>query len=219
MISLEGQQKIFLNISKKLPRKITVYAIGGTAITFMGLKDTTLDMDLVFENESDKDIFKETIKFLGYREIDPIKIYGTRRNQPEMLTLDNERFDLFVVNVIDFVFSDSMQERATEIHQFDDKLMLKVADPHDIILMKCATERVKDMDDARKIINNKKIEWNLLIEEVKKQISLGKERAAFNLGYFLEELNKLKEVKIPKKILDELYSIMENRLKEKQKKN
>ena len=217
MITVDEQQKLFLNIARILNKKVTAYAVGGTAMMFLGIKDSTLDVNLVFENERDKDTFKEAIKSLGYREIDTIKVYGARRNQPEMLKLNDERFDLFVVNVIDFVFSENMQKRAESIHQFGENLILKIADLHDIILMKCATDRLKDKDDARKIINLGKIKWELLVEEAKKQIELGKDKAAFELGYFLEELKNKMSVEIPQEILDELFEIVKKQAEEKQK--
>lgn len=217
MITIDEQQKLFLNIARTLNKKITAYAVGGTAMMFIGIKDSTLDIDLVFENEKDKDIFKEAIKSLGYREINAIKVYGARRNQPEMLTLNDERFDLFVLNVVDFVFSENMQKRAENIHQFGENLILKIADPHDIILMKCATDRLKDKDDARKIIGLVKIKWELLVEEVKKQIELGKDKAAFELGYFLEELKNKMKVDVPQEIVDELFEIVKKQAQEKQK--
>jgi len=217
MISIEEQQKLLLNAARKLKKKITAYAIGGTAMMVLGFKDSTLDIDLVFENKKDKDVFKEAIKSIGYHEVSSIKVYGTNENQPEMLTLGDERFDLFVVKVINFVFSDTMQKRANQIHQFDNNLILKIADPHDIILMKCATDRLKDMDDARNIINNTKIDWNLIIEESKKQISLGQDRAAFDLGCFLEDLKEKMKVNIPKETLDKLFKIVQKQAAEKQK--
>jgi len=141
MISIEEQQKLLLNAARKLKKKITAYAIGGTAMMVLGFKDFTLDIDLVFKNKKDKDTFKEAIKSIGYQDINPIQVYGKKKNQPEMLTLGDERFDLFVVRVIYFIFSDSMQKRAKQIHQFDKNLILKIADPHDIILMKCAIQK------------------------------------------------------------------------------
>lgn len=217
MITIDEQQKLFLNIARVLNKNITAYAVGGTAMMFLGIKDSTLDIDLVFENEKDKDTFKSAIKSLGYREIDAIKAHDARRNQPEMLKLNDERFDLFVINVIDFIFSENMQKRAESIHQFGENLILKIADPHDIILMKCATDRLKDKDDARKIIETKKIDWKILVEEAKKQIQLGKEMAAFELGEFLEVLKYKMKVDLPKQILDNLFEIVKKQAKEKQK--
>jgi hypothetical protein len=218
MITIDKQQKLLLNISKKLARKITVYAIGGTAMMFLGFKDATLDIDLVFENEKDRNAFKEAINSFGYQEIDAVKVYGIKRNQPQMFKLDDERFDLFVAEVIDFIFSENMQKRAEQIHQFSDNLVLKIADPHDIILMKCATDRLKDRDDARKIIDSIKIDWKVMIKEAEKQIELGKEKAAFELGCFLEELKTKMKVNVPQEILNNLFEIVEKQAKEKRDK-
>jgi len=218
MITIDEQQKLFLNIAGILSRTVKAYAIGGTAMMFLGIKDSTLDIDLVFENEKDKKTFKEAIKSLGYKETDTIKVYGARKNQPEMLKLNDERFDLFVINVIDFIFSENMQKRAESIHQFGENLILKIADPHDIILMKCATDRLKDKDDARKIIGLGKIKWKLLVEEAKTQIELGKDKAAFELGFFLEDLKNTMGVDVPKGVLDELFEIVKKQVEKKQKK-
>ena len=215
MITIENQQKLFLSISKRLKKPITAYAVGGTAMMFMGFKDTTLDIDLVFETENDKNIFKDAIKQIGYQEIDSIKIYNIKRNQPEMLTLGDERFDLFVIKVIDFILSESIQQRAKQTtHQFNSKFTLKIVDPHDIILMKCATDRPKDIDDANKIINKITVNWDLLVEETKQQIKLGKDKAAFELGYFLEKLKSQMHVKIPSKVLDTLFNIVKKQIKD-----
>ena len=215
MITIEQQQKLLLNVSRRLTRKITSYAIGGTAMMFLGFKDATLDIDLVFENEKDRAVFKEAVKSLGYLEMDAIKIYGAKRNTPEMLKLDDERFDLFVVEVIDFIFSKNMRQRAEQIHQFEHNLVLKIANPHDIILMKCATDRIKDKDDARRIINSTKINWDIIIDEAKKQMELGKDRAVFDLGFFLEELKTKMNIDIPQEVLDKLFSIVEKQAKDK----
>ena len=215
MITIDQQQKLLLNVARRLTRKITVYAIGGTAMMFLGFKEATLDIDLVFENEKDREVFKEAITSLGYLEMDPLKIYGTKRNTPEMFKLNDERFDLFVVEVIDFIFSENMRKRAEQIHQFEDNLILKIANPQDIILMKCATDRLKDKDDARKIINATKIDWEIIIAEAKKQMELGKERAAFDLGCFLEDLKLKMKLDLPQEVLDKLFSLVEKQAKEK----
>ena len=218
MINIDKQQKLLLNVSSRLKRKVTAYAIGGTAMMFLGLKETTLDIDLVFENKKDKDVFKEAVKSLGYPEMDAIKVYNSKINRPEMFKLGDERFDLFVMKVIDFIFSENMQKRAEQTHQFGDNLILKIADPHDIILMKCATDRLKDKDDARKIINSIKINWDIIIEESKKQIELGEERAVFDLTAFFEDLRKMNYVDIPSEIMEKLFALVEKQAKEKKKK-
>ncbi len=218
MISIEQQQKLLLNVSKELSEPITAYAIGGTAMMFLGYKEATLDIDLVFANDKDKNIFRKAAENLGFREMNSIKVYGTKKNQPVMLKLDDTRFDLFVNKVIDFMFSENMQNRANQTHQFGENLILKIANPHDIILMKCATDRLKDKDDAIRIIQNTKIIWNIIVEEAKNQVKLGEERAIFELGCFLEDIKKALGEKIPKEILDELFDLSQNQAEKKSQK-
>jgi|SRR3989338_1616190 len=218
MITIDQQQKLLLNVARRLTKKITVYAIGGTAMMFLGFKEATLDIDLVFENEKDRETFKEAVKSLGYGGMDALKVYGAKKNIPEMFKLNDERFDLFVIEVVDFIFSENMQKRAEQIHQFETNLILKIANPHDIILMKCATDRVKDKDDARKIINSTKINWDIVIDEAKKQIELGKDRAAFDLACFLEDLKKMMGVNIPPETMEKLFGLVERQVKEKKEK-
>ena len=219
MISIDQQQKLLINISRRLKKKIVAYAVGGTAMMFLGFKDATLDIDLVFATEEERELFKDAAKSLGYQEMDTIKVYGVKRNTPLMLNLNEQRFDLFVVNIIDFIFSKDMMKRANQTHQFGDNLILKIANPHDIVLMKCATDRLKDKDDARNIINSTKINWNIIITEAKNQIALGKEMAAFELGEFLEYLKTKMKVNIPQQVLDEIFGIVEKQAKNKRSKH
>jgi hypothetical protein len=217
MISIEAQQKLLLNISRRLKMPITAYAIGGTAMMFMGFKDFTLDIDLVFESEKDREIFSRAVQEIGYQKMDSVLVYGPKQNQPQMFTLGEERLDLFVVHVIDFDFSKTMIERAKQVHQYGNNFILKVADPHDLILMKCATDRKRDLDDAKNIINSIKIDWNILIDEAKMQIKLGKHTAAFNLGEFLEKLKYKMGVNIPKSVIDDLFKVVERQAEAKRK--
>lgn len=218
MINITGQQNLLLNIAQKLPRRIIVYAIGGTAMMFHGFKGATLDIDLVFTSEEDRNAFKLIAEDLDYKRYNHQLIYGAKINSPIMFRRgkgdQEERFDLFTTEVIAFIFSAEMMERAKDTYEFDRNLILKIADPHDIILMKCATERTKDKEDAQLIINNYKINWNIIIDEAKKQIELGKDRAAFDLACFLEDLTKMK-VNIPREVLNKLFEIVEKQVKAK----
>ncbi len=219
MISVERKQRLLLNISKEIKKPVTTYAVGGTAMMFLGLKEATLDIDLVFSDVESKETFRKAAEALGYRKMDAIKIYGAKHNVPDMLTLGDERFDLFVVDVIDFAFSENMRARAVDTHQFGDTLILKIANPHDIILMKCATDRLKDKDDANAIIRNTTIDWDVIIKEAQHQVTLGRTDAIFNLGEFLEELQKDLKDKIPNAIVDKLWSLVEKQAEDKVNRN
>lgn len=217
MISIKEQQNLLIEIAKRLPHEITAYAIGGTAMMFLGLKEATLDIDLVFTHLDDKKSFKEAAKSLGYKELDPVKVYGVKNNCPEMIALSDSRLDLFLLDVIDFTFSDSMQQRAEQIHQFEKNLKLKIANVHDIIIMKCATRRTKDEEDIINLVKNSEIKWDILIAEAKKQLSLGRDTAILNLGTLLEKLKNKHKIEVPKKSIDELWSLLKNQIDEKKK--
>ena len=217
MIDVNEQQDLLQNIAKKLKREITVYAVGGTAMMFHGMKDATKDIDLVFNDEKERKIFEKAAKSLGYKEFDSIVVYGTKKeNQPIMLARgDAERFDLFNYHVISFFFSDNMKKRAENTIEFGEKLTLKIADVHDLILMKCATNRQKDAEDVQTIIETQKIDWRIIIEEAKHQVTLGKSTAIFELGEFLEKLKEELKVDIPKEVINELFDLVIEQAKEK----
>jgi len=215
MINIERQTGLFIAIGKRLKKRINAYAVGGTAMMFLGLKESTLDIDLVFETLEDRQEFMEALKSLGYYYLDARIVYKRKENRPEMLTLGDERFDLFVDDVVYFNFSKNMRQRATRLDQFGENFILKIASPLDIFLMKCATDRLKDMDDAKSILTKTKIDWKIVIEEAKYQFSIGKKAAIFELGHFLEKLKNKFKLDIPKKVEDELWELIpEEDLKE-----
>jgi len=218
MISVEEQNGLLASIAKQLDRKITVYAIGGTAMMFMGIKDETLDIDLVFNSEDDRKSFEKAAKGIGYREQDLIVVYGMeKRDRPEMLKLKDVRLDLFLNKVIHFVFSDSMKGRTEQTHYYGENLVLKVANHNDILLMKCATDRIKDKDDARRILEIKGADWKQILSEAKNQVKLGKKTAFLELGEFLEDLRDKMHVDIPVEVLSRIFSLLEEQVQEKMK--
>ncbi|MBI4176235.1 MAG: hypothetical protein HY518_03455 [Candidatus Aenigmarchaeota archaeon] len=126
-----------------------------------------------------------------------------------MLVRAGERLDLFKRNVIHFIFSESMERRAERIYEFGGTLTLKIVDPHDLILMKCATEREKDRDDIRSIIESSKIEWDLIIDEMRNQLRLGARK--IDVFGFLDTLDHLKrqmKVKIPGDLHKRCWSLL-----------
>ncbi len=214
MIEIKEQENLFIQIGKRLKRRIIAYAIGGTAMMFHGFKENTLDIDLVFTEIKDREEFKEAAKSLGYGEMDSRKIYGKKDNSPEMIYLGDNRLDLFVLDVIDFKFSKNMEKRALDIHEFSSNFVLKIADVHDIIIMKCATRRLKDENDIVNLAKNK-INWKILVDEAKNQARLGKESALIDLGYLLEKLKYKYKIKVPLKIIDELWKLVKRQARKR----
>ena len=217
MIDIQEQQNLFLRIAERLPKKIEVYAIGGTAMMFLGLKYNTLDVDLVFSNVEDRKIFKETAKLLDFKESSAEIVYGKKENTPEMVVIADVRLDLFLFKIVSSYFSEPMQKRATQIHEFAGKLIIRVADPQDILIMKSVTSREKDVNDIVAIIKNTKINWDVIVNESCEQVRLGNETAILGLGEKLEKLVNRKIIVVPKDVLDRLWKLLSKQVKGKNK--
>ena len=218
MIDIKQQEDMFIAIGNILPKKIFIYAIGGTAMMLLGIKDLTLDVDFVFDKKSDREELMDALRKLGAKESDVTLVYGLKNNSPLMLEFKDCRFDLFMNKIITSVFSDAMKERAQETHEFGN-LIIKVANPSDILIMKSVTGRTKDNDDIISIIKNNNLNWNVIIEEAKEQVKLSNEHAIMGLGEKLEKLINEKVISVPKEITDKIWKLFNKQVKEKAKKS
>lgn len=217
MIDIAQQEAFFIAIGNILTKKLTVYAIGGTAMMLRSIKDSTLDIDFVFKKRIDREVFIEVLKKLGSKDSDVTLVYGLKNNTPIMRELGGARFDLFLNKVITSTFSENMEKRAEQTHEFGKNLIVKVASPQDIILMKSATSRTKDLNDIVSISQKTPINWKSLIEDAQEQVSLGNEVAILSLGENLEKLKQQKLISVPKEVLDNLYTLLKKQIDEKKK--
>ena len=217
MINLEQQNELFKVLGEKLKKRIECYVIGGSAMMYHGMKPSTKDIDLVFDHEKDREEVEKILKNIGYKERETRVIYFGKKNTPLLLQRDEARFDLFLNKIISTVLSEGMKERVELIYEYDD-IIVKVISPEDIIITKCATERVGDRKDAAEIIKKVTIKWDQVIEESIYQASVTPYIFPVFLFDFLEELKEDLKAEIPKKILDEIRKIGEDMMEEKLKK-
>jgi hypothetical protein len=221
MININAQEILFNQIGRALPKKLSVYCIGGTAMMLRGLKGETNDIDIVFDKESDRNIFIEAIEKQNFKKDEKrvIETYGLKKNTPAMLRLESGDFifDLFLNKIISSVFSNGMKSRATQTHEFGGNLVIKAADPSDILIMKSATGRAKDNEDIISIIKNNKLDWDVVLQEAKEQAKLGNEHAIMGLGENLEKLTNKKLISVPKEVIDRLWKLFKEQVKNKSK--
>ena len=104
-----------------------------------------------------------------------------------------------------------------QTHEFNKNLLIRVSDPHDIIIMKSATSREKDIDDIKKIVTSSSMNWDILVEEAGVQVKLGNELAILSLGEKLETLENLGMIKVPKSAADKLWKMLKKQVKGKRK--
>lgn len=219
MIEIKGQEELFIRIASIMEKKIIAYAIGGTALMLRGLKDATLDIDLVFENDKDRNVFIDAVKKLGFPEEDAFVIYRQRKDVPLVFKIKGSRIDLFLEKIITSTFSSSMKERANHTHEFGKNFIVKAANPHDILIMKSATDREKDNQDIISIINKTKIDWDIILSESKEQVKLGNGRAILDLGYKLEKLKRIYNANVPDDFLNnKLWELLNKQVDSKESK-
>ncbi len=108
-------------IDKKLEKKITVIAVGGTAMTLLSLKSSTIDIDFCLKQDDKKCFEKAMTKQF--------------------------RVDLFTDG---YIFSEQLPEDYTEIAKEIIKLeniTLKALHPMDIVITKAARFNARDEED------------------------------------------------------------------------
>lgn len=218
MINITEQNELFNLLGTKLDQKVECLAIGGSAMMFYGAKTETKDVDLVFLEKKHFDLVKKALYDLGFDERKQIKkifaYVDMATRKPIMMEGMNTRFDLFLNEVICFQISDSIINRLKEVHEFGN-LIIKLISPEDVILLKCATEREKDRDDAASLIEKFNIDWDIIIKESIHQTKIGGDIFPVYLFDFLYELKEDFKAEIPKKIIIDIRKIGEKMMIEK----
>lgn len=218
MINFDEQLGFFKLVGKELKSRVECYALGGNAMMFYGAKDETKDVDLVFLDESGLEAVKKALMEMGFDEkqslVKIFRRYEKARNTPVMLVRGEERFDLFLKEVITFKVTQTMFERARECHEFDN-LIVYLISPEDIFLLKSATERDKDLVDALSLLQKFKLDWKIILEESLHQTKIGQYLFSVYLFDFLYALKEDLKADIPKKVLDDVRKIAEDLLEVK----
>jgi len=123
MINTNELVKWLRSIDKKLHRKTTLIAIGGTAMTLLGLKSSTRDVDFCLKSDEKKDFEK---------------VLGKKF-----------KVDIFTDG---YIFSEQLpvdySEKSKEIVRMKN-IALKALDPIDIIITKAARFNARDEEDIQ----------------------------------------------------------------------
>ena len=203
MTDLKEQEDIFKLIGSNLKEKIRCFVIGGSALLYYKLKDKTKDIDIVLSNESNRQHILKVMKNLGYAERNSKILYINKKSVPILLQRDQNRFDLFNRTIINLWFSDDMVNRSKLVYEYD-KLIVNVASPEDIIILKYATDRAGDRLDAANIIKTTNVNLNVLIEEAVNQMKIVGGVIPLSLYQFLLELKEDLNVDIPNDLIKKL---------------
>jgi hypothetical protein len=161
------------SIAEHLQDDMDIYLIGGGAMMFYELKPATKDIDIVFANQEDMEMFIDASSKAGIKLAEnPGEEYENMGASVIMVAPSGIQLDLFdrvVCNALEL--TDSVVGRAT--HQRDmGKLHIHLMSREDIALFKSITEREADLDDIR-TLTEAGLDWSIVEEECLNQKDSG----------------------------------------------
>jgi len=178
MDKLHGKDRLLEDlreIGSKLPRKVTVYLIGGCALSLKDIKAATKDVDAIFTSLKDLELFEKELIALGYKKEVRVEMAYEQLGAYSILRHpDKAGFDLFHKRVCNMLkLSEDMVKRSSNYGNFD-KLELFLISNEDIALFKGITERPRDIDDIATIIRSaiaegRTFDWDAIRSECEVQ--------------------------------------------------
>lgn len=169
-----------------LKRKIHLIACGGTALTLLGVKDSTKDIDLIVPKEDEYDYLLTGLKQLGYK---PITGVGWARDEGFV-------FDLFKgsrIHTTQLLESPLDTGNNIPVKEFS-HIYLGVLNYYDIIISKLFRATSVDIEDCLLLIKikQKEIDLEKLVSRFKETASfdVSEEKVIKHLEYFLKLIKK-----------------------------
>lgn len=169
-----------------LKRKVNLIACGGTAMTLLGIKDSTKDIDLLIPKEREYVYLIETLKQLGYK---PVTGSGWTREGDFI-------FDLFLgkrVHTTELLESPLDKENHFFIHEFN-HIYLGALNYYDLIISKLFRATSVDFDDCLSLARTKndEIDFTRLQNRYRETAlyDVSEDRVLKHLDSFMKKLKK-----------------------------
>ncbi len=144
-----GAEELFefiKSITKYVNKEIKIYALGGTALTILNIKNSTLDIDVNIESEKEYKYICKIFDDLGFQ-----------RKGRRWYTQEGLAFDMFHGSHI--LGTELLPEAITEAELIKEigKIKLYVIPLEDIIISKLARGDKRDFQDIKSILEYKDI--------------------------------------------------------------
>jgi len=161
----------FSELADLIEDELTVYLIGGGALTLEDLKNATKDIDLIVRKESELRQLWNVLRSAGYEPQEDLAEEYSELETAFILEKDRRRFDVFHEQVASVIYlSDSMISRSR--HLFDEgNLSVRMVSLNDIFLFKAVANRQDDVDDMIRIAQGG-IDDAVLVDEIMTQLEL-----------------------------------------------
>lgn len=169
--------------------KIRLIACGGTALTLLGYKESTKDVDFLVPELKE---YEKLINFLdraGYENV------GGRKWKRKGEFLEYDLFPGKTVFMTELLRSPLEEEGHIKIREFN-RLSLGVLNSFDLIVTKMARGTSVDFEDCLTLLKNEKLNWKKLRkhyeESAKYSINFGinEEKAMENFKHLEQEFKK-----------------------------
>ena len=216
MINTQDQEELLRLIADYLQEDLTCMAIGGTAMMFLGYKNTTKDIDLVFKTEAERRAFVHAIEQLGYKEKSLVALYDEKKRKmagrPKIYSRGEERFDLFARSVFGYDLDFDMTKIVQRLDFLGKhELIVYVVPKEELLLLKAITHREKDDEDIATIVKiEKTMNWDSIIDKAIAQ----RWKNPWILIDLEEAMQKLKKLTfIPSMHFDKIYKAQHKREK------
>lgn len=159
-------------IGEHLDESLTAFLIGGGAMAFRDLKNTTKDIDLVVSSGEDLGQLQAVLLEQGYDVVrEPDEAYEELGAQRILENDDGCRIDVFNQQVIDkLILSPGIRERS-ERYLDPGNLVIALVIPEDIFLFKAVAGRVDDIEDMFSLLQIG-LAFDVIEAELETQIEL-----------------------------------------------
>ncbi|EMA28278.1 DUF6036 family nucleotidyltransferase [Haloarcula japonica] len=159
-------------VGRQLETELTVYLIGGGAMAFRGLKNTTKDIDLIVSSGDELRVLQAALLANGYDIVkEPGEEYDDLGAQRILENDDGCRIDIFNQQVIDkLVLSEGMRRRS-EAYLDAGRLSVALVSSEDIFLFKSVAGRTDDIEDMFSLVQTE-LDFDVIEDELELQSDL-----------------------------------------------
>jgi len=170
-----------------LKRKVHLIACGGTAMTLMGVKSSTKDVDFIAPKVREHDYLTKQLKALGYKQVTGA---GWKRAGEDF------QFDIFRGNCIhttELLESPLEERRHSTLKEFS-HLFIGILNDYDLIVSKLMRGTTVDFEDCLSLTEAHltEIDMSRLIRHFYSMISydVAEDRLKPNIDHYLELLRE-----------------------------
>lgn len=156
-------------VDENLTDSIDVFLLGGCAMSYLRLKTSTKDLDLVMREKATLQRLEAGLTSAGYASVKLGVPYDQLRANALYKRTGAPQWDLYVGKVCGcLTLSPGMIKRATLVEPSLHRLRIHACSPEDIFVFKSITEREADLDDLD-LLATRGLDWKIIQTEMEWQ--------------------------------------------------